>query len=184
MPRPTRPDDPENVDDLLFDDLDDPHDDVADDLTDEAPDGDDLDLGEDWTEEAVVDDLSGPEPQDLPGVPVEDVIVDEETDEWDLLDQDRTIPVPPPPEQVALPWTTRASIPALQLDLPAVLDPTRPDSEWRVATHPERGTLEVLLRIGPVEARTTLKVVQGEPTGLVLGRDVLAGRILVRSDGG
>lgn len=183
MPRPTRPDDDDTPDDLAFDDLADPHEDVVDDLTDESPDGDDdLDFGDEWTEEAVVDDLSAPEPADLPGIPVEELLVDEETDEWDLLSQDRTVPVAPPPEQVALPWSTRASIPALQLDLPAILDPTRPDSEWRVASPPERPTIEALLRVGPVEVRTALRVVQGEPAGLVLGRDVLAGRILVRSD--
>jgi len=183
MPRPTRPpDDSDDLDDFPIDDLDDPRDTVIDDLTDDAPDGDDLDLGEEWTEEALVDDLGGPEVGDLPGIPVEMALIDEETDEWDLLEQDHTVPVMPPPDQVALPWSTRASIPALQLDLPATLDPTRADSEWRVHAAPERPVADVLLRVGPVEVRVALKVLVDEPTELVLGRDVLAGRILVRSD--
>jgi len=180
MPRPTRPTDDEDLD---FEPVDEPLDgDLLHDLTDEEPEDADLDLAEDPPEEPLdLEDLRGPEPPDLPLEDVDEVLLDEEIEEWDLIDEDRVPVAPPPTDLVALPWSTRATIPALALEIPAVLDPTRSDSEWRVPESPEREHLEVRLRLGPLEVRVDLRIVRREPHGLVLGRDVLAGRILVQS---
>lgn len=187
MARPKRDpphDEPEDRERLDYDPVDEPLDgDLLDDLTDDEPDGEVPDLDDPLLDDdsEAFDDLRDPEPPDLPLTELGELLLDEDTDEWALLeDDDQPLP-PPPPDHVALPWSTRAQIPALQLDLPAILDPTRPDSEWRVAEPPERDRIEARVRVGPVEVRVVLKVVQAEPHGLVLGRDVLSGRILVRT---
>lgn len=179
--QPPRPPDDEDLD---FEPVDDPLDaDLLQDLTDDEPDGEGLDLDDDLLPEEPLDlgDVRGPEAPDLPFEHIGEALLEEETDEWDLLGEDTAPAAKPPPGLVALPWSTRATILALQLEVPTVLDPTRPDSEWRVAEPPERERIEVRVRVGPVEARVSLRVVQAEPHGLVLGRDVLAGRILVQS---
>jgi len=186
-PDPTRkgPDDGEDLD---FETEEDAFDEDLDlDLADDAPDGDeDFDLEDHLLDDIDVtleEDLEGPEPEDLPFPDFEDPALaeDEETDEWDLMEADRTRPGPPPSEAVVLPWSTRAEIPALGIDLPAVLDPTRATSEWVVVRPPAREEVEVLVRVGPVELRVKLSVRVGDAPGLRLGRDALGGRILVQS---
>jgi hypothetical protein len=157
------------------------------DLADDEPDGEeDLDLEDHLLDDIDVtleEDLEGPEPEDLPLLDFDDpsLFEEDETDEWDLMERDRTRPEPAPKEAVVLPWSTRAEIPVLGMDLPAVLDPTRDHSEWVVAKPPARDRVEVLVRLGPVEVRAKLSVRVGDEPGLRLGRDVLGGRILVQS---
>lgn len=112
---------------------------------------------------------------------LDDLGLPQETDEWTVLREDTTAPSNLAQELTALPWQLRAEIPALQMFLPAVLDPTAARSLWRVTQPPSEPRIEVLLRLGSVEVRATLDVVLGEPGGLRIGRDVLGGRILVQS---
>lgn len=152
------------------------------DLNDEEPDGtEDLDMDDhllDDDEELWVD-LDQPEPEGVLDDLGDDLLEDEDTDVWRVLRDDHSEPVLAPDDAVVLPWSTRAQIPALDIELPAILDPTRPDSEWVVARDPEDDTADVLVRVGTVEARVTLTITVGSEPRLVLGRDMLSGRILV-----
>ncbi|MBW1878783.1 MAG: hypothetical protein JRJ84_10515 [Deltaproteobacteria bacterium] len=185
-PDPTRGD-PDDGEDLEFETEEDAFDaELEIDLADEEPDGEeDFDFEDHLLDDIDItleEDLEEPEPEDLPLLDFDDPsLVEEETDEWDLMEHDRTRAHPPPPEAIVLPWSTRAEIPVLGMDLPAVLDPTRTNSEWVVAKPPGRDQVEVLVRVGPVEVRVKLRVRVGEEPGLRLGRDVLSGRILVES---
>lgn len=154
------------------------------DLEDEADDEDDeLPIPEPPLEEPFPV-LDAPEPDGvLPDV--EDWLEDEDTDVWRILAEDRTEPSPVPPgERVILPWRVRAAIPALDVELPAILDPTSERSVWTVpepapGPHPASARVEVLVRLPGIDVRVEVDVVVGPEPGLRLGRDALAGRILV-----
>ncbi len=180
MSRP--PGDPADLDDAL----DAPwEDDLAleDDLDDPPEGASDDDLLEDglFPEDPLALDDLGPESVDPPFDELAAFPDEDAPDDLILLAEDDAPAAPPPSHLVALPWRTRAALPALQLDLPATLDPTRPDSEWRVSEPPDVTHIETRIRLGGVECRARLHVVRGEPTGLILGRVVLAGRVLVQS---
>jgi hypothetical protein len=84
----------------------------------------------------------------------------------------------PTAELPALPWSGRAHLSELGLDLPCVLDPTRATSEWVLADPPEaRRKLTVVIR--DVRGAVELTLRAGSPAGIVLGRDWLSGRAVV-----
>ena len=122
------------------------------------------------------------EPDGSPLEPLKDAFDEEDTDAWAILREDLTPPAPRPVgDRVVLPWQVRAEIPALGIELPAVLDPTRPGSVWTLPTAPEEDRLALLLRLPGIELRVEVALEGGAEPGLVLGRDALAGRILVES---
>lgn len=100
--------------------------------------------------------------------------------EWH--EEDLATPEPPSGDELpALPWSMRARLPELGVELAAILDPTRAESEWIVRDAPERPAVATLVEVGPVAARITLRIRQGPVDELHLGRDLLGGRAVVRS---
>src|SRR5690606_34777602 len=78
-------------------------------------------------------------------------------------------------EPLVLPWRTRARLPDHDLTVEAVLDPTRERTSWSGGAP---GPLRIVL--GGAEVVIDPEVTDGAPL-LRVGRDVLAGRILVES---
>ncbi len=78
-------------------------------------------------------------------------------------------------------WTTEVRIDGVDSTVPAILDPTLATTTW---TRPgaEVGPAMIALRIGSIHVRVLVAVVDGPDSALRIGRDVLAGRILVRSE--
>jgi hypothetical protein len=190
MPRrPTKPDD---LDDLL-DDTDD------EDLVDDFPDDDDTEDGddvlpesldlvaeageEDLADDVFVDDESldeggdwGAAPADEDDSPLEDDPTGEiDADEWPAETGDGEVVEFDIPE-VVLVWSGQADLPELGLRRPYVLSTADPGSRWEGCTEPRRALVE----IGPIRARVDFAPGGEGPERLVLGRDLLAGRVLVR----
>lgn len=101
-------------------------------------------------------------------------------------------PEPPAPdldadaaEPPVLSWRETARLPLYGVDVPAILDPTAARSVWIVppdalpidATN--HATLDVV--IGPLRVRVSVEIRVGPEPVLRLGRDALAGRVLVRA---
>ena len=117
---------------------------------DDDSDFDDLASVDDEPVGRPVDDLPSPDVDvDLDDGPDDDpldmsTVDDTPGDDWEA---DGPVPIAPADEQPApmqasnlpiLPWSTRATLLDLALDLPAILDPTRADSEWVLAEAPAR----------------------------------------------
>lgn len=170
--------------------------DVLDDLTDDAPDDGDFDeddftdLGDDQPEL----DLSGlddflDDDDDDDELASLDPLADDGTDELDLgsfdlgdldLDDDDEDDLDLPIDPLVLPWRTLAHLPDRGVDVPAVLDPTRGDSALR-GPFPD-GPARVRVQLDTVTFEVELARVPAEKPQLILGRDALAGRVLVSSE--
>jgi hypothetical protein len=137
-------------------------------LVDEAvsiPDDDvSLDIGE------LPDSLSG---ETVSMIPVDDT----QTSGLDPFDSHATELAPP----VVLPWQTTARFPALSREIPCICDPTAATSQLVLAEGPDTPTLELQLVAGALNDTFVFHIVIGEPEHLILGRDVLAGRVWVDS---
>lgn len=170
-----------DVDEDDEDDLDDPTDesgvpDFREPLTEVDEDTEEEDLPDDEDDdlspvpELAVDALGGEpdEPIDddeIPGVLDEDLNAFDEVEEVDGL--------------AILPWKTTARVPELEQEMPALLDPTRPDTTWCGPDAPE--DLRVTIVIGPLRVEVELQVLpEGDEPHLRVGRDVLGGRAVVR----
>jgi hypothetical protein len=181
MPHRTPPTDPveadapdglEDADLLGFDDL------APDDPTeDEDEDEDDRDV-------AALPPLPDLASEDEP-----DPILDGDDDGGALLDlpdlsddadeEDRA-PALPGATLALAPWRTDAQLPELALTVPALLDPTARQTVWS-SPDCDHGEIETLVVVAGVTVRVAVRT-QPEPTEqLRVGRDVLAGRILVDS---
>lgn len=161
---PQGPSRPSSLPDPFLDDLEEPLDEDLDPLL-EWPDDEPLD--EDIADEPLLDD---PDPLALePGDDAEGTLDFDEGD--DPLDAEPVDAFEP----VVLPWRTRARLPDHDLTVEAVLDPTRERTRW-VGGAP--GRLRIVL--GGLEAQADVEAEDGPPL-LRVGRDVLAGRILVES---
>ncbi len=170
----TRDEQPDDDDDLLGDDLDgDPEDDAVDEflprsILDDEPHED-------------LDDFADP----AFGETLDEFIVDigavRDIDGSELPDE-AWPDDPPPGELPTLPWSTRAALPELGIDLAAVLDPTRDLSEW-VLPSPGHRRLRTLVIVAGVRGEVELTVREGAEEQLRLGRDWLSGRAVVDSGG-
>jgi hypothetical protein len=147
---------------------DEPDDDELDDVLPEIPDDPDEDALplDDLGELDRLEPLDGPD-DDEPAVEAADLAIDE-----DLVDlgapEDHELPI--------LTWQPRARVDGEPVA--ARLDPLAPSSLWRGA--PFKGEREVLVELGGLRIPTRVRAVAGEPVELILGRDVLAGRFLLR----
>ncbi len=177
-----------------------PEDDVLDDLTDlsdDQPDEGDFDeddftdLGDDQPEidlSGLSDFLDDDDDDDDDDAGDLETIEDAGTDELDLGDfeglvldaEDDEDALDLPLDPLVLPWRTLAFLPDEGCDLPAILDPTRADSERRGPDAVPSAALRVQL-----DTLTLAVAVTATPSTepmLILGRDALAGRILVSSE--
>jgi hypothetical protein len=148
----------------------------------------------DWARDELTEDLPAlPEVPDDPGgdwLPDEEPWVPEALpDGPDDADDGSWTPEPEPPselldlgtgEPIVLGWREQATLPEHGVTVPAVLDPTRATSEWTVPTRPPVAELSVLITIGAFQATVRLSLRDGPEAQLRLGRDALAGRVLIR----
>jgi hypothetical protein len=81
---------------------------------------------------------------------------------------------------VALPWSTEASIPELDLTVPCLCDPTAARTVLYLPEPPDTDRLEVGILVGPLAVRVLVTIEVAAGARLRLGRDVLAGRAVVR----
>lgn len=160
-PGPLRPPTPP---DPSLDDLDEP-------LTEE-----DLDPLDAWPDDEPLEEWLDDEP---PLDAADPLALEPDDDGGDLPDAfDEVAPDPEPVdafEPLVLPWRTRARLPDHDLTVEAVLDPTRERTSWSGGAP---GPLRIVL--GGAEVVIDPEVTDGAPL-LRVGRDVLAGRILVES---
>lgn len=100
-----------------------------------------------------------------------------EDDPFEVDEAPRRAPPGPiaDPERPILPCNTTATIAGESI--PTVLAPSMPTSTWRGAPEGAAGETHTI-QLGPIELQTALDCLPGAPL-LVLGRDVLAGRVLV-----
>jgi hypothetical protein len=127
---------------------------------------DDLDdLCQDGLEEFEQNARIGASADDLDG----DLCSFEEEDSLDVL-----------APMLVLPWSTEAELPDLGVTVPARLDPSVERTEWYTPSSSE-SAVRLRVRIGSLQVHAEALVRYAEAPRLVLGRDVLAGRILVRS---
>ena len=166
-PKPPPEEDDFDEDDLLgFADLEEPIDDEEDDADDE--DDEDPSLLDQYTlgeEENEPEDFEEPE-----------------TESWDLdnlLDDDS---IEPTEDLAVLPWRIEASLPEEGITLPTILDPTASTSRWIIPSPPEQRKVLMVVRLKDLEFQVELIVEQGSSAQLRLGRDALAGRVLVRAE--
>ena len=100
-------------------------------------------------------------------------------------------PEPLPPEldtdaaePPVLSWRQTATLPLYGVDVPAILDPTAATSIWIVPPDAlpldasDHASVDVV--IGPFRARVRVEIRVGPEPALRLGRDALAGKLLVR----
>lgn len=164
----SRPDGDELLDDL--DDLDAP----ADEPVARSP---------ELLDESLLDDLDElASSSSIDGDTLDEFVVDPSVFEdigSDLDDADPSDLDTPPDAPVVLPWATRARLPDLGLELPARLDPGRDDSVWFAPDH-TGGRRAVTVALGGLRVTVTLTLAHAAEPSLLLGRDVLAGRVLVR----
>lgn len=83
-------------------------------------------------------------------------------------------------ERIRLPWRTEVVIVARGRTLPAILDASAEQSSW-VGGAPSEGDAEEILWLGALTLHATLLRVPGDEEHLRLGRDVLAGRVLIEA---
>lgn len=94
--------------------------------------------------------------------------------DWDALTGDGPAALP------ILDWEQQVSVPELGRDLPAVLDPTEARTTWlRPGSAAPQTRLTIALGGDRIEVHPTLR--DSATESLRIGRDVLAGRFLVRS---
>ncbi len=118
-----------------------------------------------FSEDGPVEDLDPTlEPDGLSGVDEDATVDDGDGLVYDMAD-----------EAVVLGWTTQVRVDGA--DVEAVLDPTRPHSSWSVPGG--RGRKDVVIEVGGRNVPVSLEFADGS-AGLVLGRDVLSGRVWVR----
>ncbi len=132
----------------------------------------------DDAEEVFVEDLTTAlEFPELLDADADDGFIIEDEDEDDEL----SVLVEPPEASpgVVLPWETEAVLPDLGITLPAILDPTMEQSFWMVAELGSQDRVRTLVQLPGVELEAVLVVRSGRKSGLRLGRDVLAGRVLI-----
>jgi hypothetical protein len=111
-----------------------------------------------------------PEP-DTDGTPLDDLLgLEEEDSAWPS----------PIDDLVALPWSLTVCLTQTEKTLPAILDPTREFSHW-VRPNPTTSAEAREVDLGPLTVKVELRPETGLTEHLRLGRDVLSGRILVRS---
>lgn len=140
----------------------------------------DLDEGEEEDEEedeeVFIEDLTTPLdfPELLDADADDGFLIEDEDDELSVL-----VEPPEPGPGVVLPWETEAVLPDLGITLPVILDPTMEQSFWMVAELGSQDRVRTLIQLPGVEVEAVLVVRSGRKAGLRLGRDVLAGRVLI-----
>jgi hypothetical protein len=99
--------------------------------------------------------------------------------EPDPISEEAPLPLDPT-EPVTLGWRETARLPEHGVEVPAILDPTVPTSTWIVPAHPPIANLPLVVEIGAFRVRIDVVVREGRTAELRLGRDALAGRVLIR----
>ena len=88
--------------------------------------------------------------------------------------------VPRTPSTPTLNWQTEVVLLDHGLTLPAVLDPTAERTSWSVPTPPSRPDVPLRMRLGGQEVSVVVEIVPAPTSEVRIGRDILAGRFLVR----
>ncbi len=140
---------------------------------------------EDWNLDAGIPDDPPDDPlsDDAAPEPLLDLDAPDDADDASWVPED----VPPeaelptdPTDPLTLSWREVARLPEHDVEVPAILDPTVPGSTWTVPVHLPVATLDLLVEIGAFQARVHVVIREGRTAELRLGRDALAGKVLVR----
>lgn len=145
---------------------------------------------DDVTSEGTVIDLGVPDdPPDEPLIADEVPELPFDLEAPDDLDDGTWVPDPDvaddplpsdPSEPLILSWREMARLPEHGVEIAAILDPTVATSSWIVPVHAPAPNLSLLVEIGAFSTRIDVAVREGRTPELRLGRDALAGKVLVR----